>query len=448
MDDHTQTIASSVGRAHIPAARRAGPMQELPETLPGGYRPVRIVGRGNFATVWEARDLEGAPVAVKVLHSSHVQATKRFQREIKVLRSLPANNHTVGYVDHGQLPDGTPFLVMEYVSGLTLEQILRSGRRFSEQAACALMLQLCRAFFDIHALGVTHGDVKPNNIMLKKPSRSPGLGNPAEPVIALHQVERSALEVKLLDFGLVRDTQGLLRLLEQQEILPGNDFCDELDFGMLTGTAEYIAPEAVADSRRSVEEPAVSDTPGDVFALGVVFHQLLTGRVPWPFEPGPDGITTSDLKAYLDARFAKGRPPPPTGLSSPVWTIVSKALERDPKLRQWDANELALDLERFINFGVGVAPELESHATVVASLGGESDSKQLEPVPMLVPWRPGKSLGAPSGPTRPLRSAKTVVTRKKRITERMTESVMAVPPGRRLLALVVGAAAVVFSVVL
>ena len=342
--------------------------------IPGGYRLLRLVGRGNFAKVWEASGPSGEKVAVKILASTHPQAHKRFLREIKVIRSLPENQHVVRYLDHGALLEGTPFLVLEFVLGFTLGQLLSTGRRFSEQAACALMVQLCKAFQGLHSLGVTHGDIKPNNIMLAKSASAPPLAPSsklAKDVIHLAQVERSALRIKLLDFGLIRDAQGLLRLFEEHEMLPGKDFGEELDVGMLAGTPEYIAPEQLADARREDHEEARTDTPSDVYGLGIVFYQLLTGAVPWPFEPdGRDQDTyRQSVRDYLDQRIGGQMPIAPPGISSALWSIIARALEPDAKKRQGDAMALAKDIERYMEFGVGVPANLDTQETAMVYLG-------------------------------------------------------------------------------
>ncbi len=365
---------SRVGAASPKVASAAHGDSQSPEpntTITGGYKLIRLVGRGNFAQVWEATDARGERVAVKILHSTHPQANKRFQREMKVVRSLPANEHVIQYVDHGALPDGSPFLVLEFVVGFTLGQLISTGRRFSEQAACALMLQLCRSFAGLHALGVTHGDIKPNNIMLAKSASAPALpasNKVGKEVIHLAQVERSSLRIKLLDFGLVRDAQGLLKLLEQHEMLPGKDFAEELDVGMLAGTPEYIAPEQLIDARREEHEPALTDTPSDVFGLGIVFFQLITGVVPWPFEPDsrdPEAYRHS-IKEYLAQRASGQRTECPQGTSQALWSIIARALDPDPKKRQGDALALFRDIERFVEYGVGVPANLDTEETVLA----------------------------------------------------------------------------------
>jgi serine/threonine-protein kinase len=293
---------------------------------------------------------------------------------VKVLRALPANPYVAAYRDHGSLPDGSLFLVSEFVAGFTLGRLLASGRRFSEQAACALMLQLCKAFNGLHRLGVTHGDIKPNNVMLTKPASAPGLsqGESATKVIHLAQIERSAVGVRLLDFGLVRDAQGLLNLFERHRMLPGRDFEEELDAGMLTGTPEYIAPEQLADARREPGMPTRTDTPADVFALGVVFYEMLTGTVPWPFVAADDDtedMLALKVKNYLDRRAAGQTPTPPRGIGRALWSVIARTLDPDPKLRPRDAAALAEDLERYMEFGIGVTPNLDTQATMLAQLG-------------------------------------------------------------------------------
>ena len=333
------------------------------QKLPGGYELHRVLDRGCFAVVYEGRGPGGDPVAVKVLDSNHPQADPRFRREIAVTKELPESPHVVRYHGHGETEAGSPYLAMELIDGFTLERMIRGGRCLAEQAACDLMVQVCDALGRLHKLGVTHGDIKPANIMLV----------------------RGDLTVKLIDFGLVRDAQGLLRLFEKEGMMLSHEFFDDLDSGMLMGTPDYIAPEQIADARLTEGAAAATDTPADVFGLGAIFYQLLTGERPWPFEPtatGPDEYRRQ-VRDYLESRLAVDSVDldRPESVNPVLWTIIAKSLQLDPKLRQGDARVLAEDIRRYLKQGAGVPTNLDMSETMPgAYLADLIDDVKLEPV--------------------------------------------------------------------
>ena len=320
--------------------------------------------------MYEGRDPLGQPVAIKVLHSQHPQGDSRFRREIKVMRGLPRSNHIVEFFDEGEMVDGTPFISMEFIRGFTLGKLLRSGRRLSEQAACVLMMELCEAFEPLHKLGLTHGDIKPNNIMLSKdPNARNRPARGTKDVIHLGQVERSGLHLKLLDFGLVRDSQGLLKLMEQENMVDGNEFREDLDTGMLGGTPEYISPEQIHDARQTKQKDCLTDTPSDVFGLGVIFYELLSGQTPWPFRPTARNAEEykDQTKEYLDSRM-NAVPDKLAGTSAALWSVIARALDPEPKKRQGTAKEMGQDIRRYVDFGAGIPENTDNENTVMAYL--------------------------------------------------------------------------------
>ena len=299
--------------------------------LTNGLVLQRFIGAGKFAWVYEATG-GTEPTAVKVLFRDDEQGARRFRREIKVMRELPPNANCVGYRGHGALPDGAPWVAMELVDGFTLQSVLRSGRRIPERAACLLMAQICDGFRELHELGLTHRDITPDNIMITHLGRL----------------------VKIMDFGLVQDSQGLLRLFEERDVLAGHDFADDLDAGLIAGTPEYMAPEQITDPRRGARQ---TDTTADVYALGVVFYQLISGRQLFPFAAGNRGFNGRDgLAHYLNYRqtFSDEELVCPLGTDAELWSIVRKALSRDPSMRQRTASELRDDIRFYLETGQGV----------------------------------------------------------------------------------------------
>lgn len=353
-------------------------------TLPGGYALRRLLDQGSFAAVYEAVAPDGTPVAVKLLTSDHAQAEKRFQREIKVMRALPRSPLVVRYLDHGATDDGIPFIVMELIGGSTLAARLDDGRKYSESAACALMMTICKAFAGLHRLGLTHGDIKPANIMISRgqAARTPRGRKARDGSVLIAEVEGAA--IKLIDFGLVRDAQGLLKLLEEENMMAGHDFQAELDAGVVMGTPEYIAPEQVTDARTDDARSWRTDTPADVFGLGVIFYQLLAGAPPWPFNPsvtsGPE--YRRQVVDYLDERATRlGAPERIDAVSPALWSVLCRALHPDPKKRPGDAKQLFEDIERYVLCGVGVPGDLDNEETIMAYLPDLVPSRRDEAEP-------------------------------------------------------------------
>ena len=332
------------------------------------YELVRFVGAGKFAWVYEARPRQGgqpaARVAIKLLYRDDVQAVRRFHRETKVMRQLPAHPNCVAYKGHGSF-EKRPWVAMDFVDGFTLSAVLRSGRPIPERAACTLMAQLCDGFEGLHRLGLTHRDITPDNIMITQADR----------------------QVKLMDFGLVQDSQGLLQLYEQVDIVDGNDFLDDLDAGLIAGTPEFMAPEQILDPHERDRARQKTDTTADVFALGTIFYQLLSGTQLFPYERGARGATGKQaLINYLDwrVRMRDEDISCPANIGAELWSIVRKTLAREPKLRQRDATELGADLRFFLETGQGVLED-----DLSATIATEFDASRMKSAIEGSPASPG-----------------------------------------------------------
>jgi serine/threonine protein kinase len=310
------------------------------------YLIEELVGEGSFAWVYRARDRDGETVAVKILYSTQPTAAVRFAREIRVLQALPDTRSLAYYVDHGHTQDGRPALVLEFVDGITLKLGIERRPTLAPDQAVAFMGELCGAFIGLHQLGVAHRDVKPENILL---GRHGG--------------------IKLIDFGLIRDAQGILRLLEEEDPLEMRVFQDELDRGVLAGTPEYMAPEQFSDSAVSDVSQVRTDTWSDVFSLGVILFELLTGHKPFVMRDVAREEYPQELLRYLRWRLRlRDRDIPRVpGISSALQSIVHKALRRDPRRRQPDARAFTDDLLRYQRTGMGVTSTDESR-TQVASI--------------------------------------------------------------------------------
>jgi serine/threonine protein kinase len=265
-----------------------------------------VVATSGMASVFRAHDtLTGNVVAIKVPHpeiESDPALFERFRREQEigaridhpgVMKVLPNPNRTQVY------------MVMEWLDGLLLRQILNEEKKLPPARAVALTLGICRALDHIHAEGVVHRDLKPENIMV-------GPGD------AIH----------LIDFGIAAST-GARRLTFA-------------GFTQSLGTPDYISPEQVRGKR--------GDARSDVFALGVMLYEMLTGRVPF---------TGSNPFAVMNDRLLN-QPTPPRNLDPSITPqmqeILYRALEREPKNRYPSAREFAHDLEHPEEVGISARP--------------------------------------------------------------------------------------------
>lgn len=311
--------------------QRVDPRRYIGALLTGGLRLDRVIGLGGFAAVYHARRFDGTEPAVKLLLSDATQATKRFHREIKVMASLPDSPYLVKYLGQGTTPDDRPFLVMELVNGPTLARGLQRRSELPQDEAAVVLYQLSMALKTLHRYGIVHRDVKPNNILMSPD----GL-------------------IKLFDFGLVLDSEGMLRLFEEEDILAGQDFAEDIEKGAIAGTPEYMAPEQFRSALGGARSGMYVAPYTDVFSAGVILYRLLTGTLPFPMRRTKP-LTTGDVLAYLRARdraFEQGLERPPE-VDHSLWSILTRALSPDPVERQPDAHALARDLYGYLTLGTG-----------------------------------------------------------------------------------------------
>jgi WD40 repeat protein len=305
---------SSVGLGHSDSAPAADALPEDPETCPeriDGYTILGRLGSGGMAVVYEARQPGlGRTVALKVLRTGGPNGpdTARFFREAATVARMHHPNIVQVY-EVGEA-DGRPFLALEYLPGGTLAEYLR-GNPADPRDAAALLEMVARAVHHAHEQGIVHRDLKPSNILLDYGASS---GTEA-------QAPLSTLVPKVSDFGLAR------AVTEDQSLTMPD---------MLVGTPAYIAPE-------SIHQPGVATPAGDVYALGVILYEMLTGRPPLL---GPTVLATLRL---LEA----AEPVPPSRLQPhlprDLDTICLACLRKDPRRRYPSALALAEDLRRFLD---------------------------------------------------------------------------------------------------
>ncbi|MBV9947857.1 MAG: serine/threonine protein kinase [Myxococcales bacterium] len=273
------------------------------------YRLVRVIGKGASGVVWEAEHVElGRRVALKVLATEHAAspvALTRFRREARALASLSHPN-LVETLDFGRALDGRVFLAMELLEGETLEEHLRAQALGALGAgeATRIAVEACDALAAAHAAGLVHRDLKPENLMLTRDGA-----------------------VKLLDFGIAmsvpdhgRDGGGGRSRTTDEGPCDGRGGRGGQAFAIF-GTPEYMAPEQVSG------EPV--DARTDVYALGCVLYQMLTGSAP--FE-GPSSVVVMGRQVRDPPRPPRARAPE-CGIPAALEEVVMRALEKDPARR-------------------------------------------------------------------------------------------------------------------
>jgi serine/threonine protein kinase len=321
--------------------------------ISGRYQLGDRLGSGGMSTVYKAVDrvLERT-VAVKVLAehlSDDEKFVARFRREALAVAKLIHPNIVQVY-DTG-VDDGRHYIVMEYVEGRSGAQLLQTRGRLGPEAAVEIGVQSCAGLEYAHRQGIIHRDVKPGNLMV--------IGGPAGRRAAppTQDPPTGEMTVKLTDFGIARAAEQT-RLTQ---------------VGSVVGTAAYLAPE---QARGEEATPA-----SDVYALGVVIYQLLTGRLPW------EGTSLAELAI----RRENERPLAPSSYDSEVpetlSTAVLRSLEGDPQLRYTTARELAAALRAGLT---GTEPPLpDSEAATRAMTGTPTESTRRLPVdePATAPTR-------------------------------------------------------------
>ena len=308
------------------AETRAGAGDLEGAVVAGQYRIGERMGSGASGVIYEAtRIADGTPVAIKLLRAATAHdatASDRLRRESEAL-GLSWHPNVVEVIDHGHLPDGTSYLVMELLEGETLALRLKMRVRIRAEELLPIARQVVEALVAIHAAGVVHRDLKPSNIYLV----------PQEPG------ERDAELVKVFDFGIAR--------VEWEEMRITN-------MGAPLGTPGYMSPEQ--------ESGAEVDPRSDVFAAGAVFYECLVGEPPplspgdmW--QPGTRPLSSFSMRLAETARTDSGVQPAsrrmPSAAPAPIlpspgpvdapeaWrAIIEKALAKRPEDRFADARAL------------------------------------------------------------------------------------------------------------
>lgn len=302
--------------------------------LDGQYQVEALLGRGGMGAVYRARHiLLGDRVAIKMLPPemrSNTEWLRRFQREGQAARRFRHPNAVTVY-DLRTSSDGTIYLVMEYVEGITLDVELKRRGRFSPADALATLQPVMSVLNAAHAMGVVHRDLKPENIMIGK------LGTGGEPA------------VKLLDLGIAK-----LREVAGAEKTGSTNLTVA---GQMLGTPYYMSPEQWGE----LPEDGNSEIDGraDIYSLGVVFYEIVAGKRPF------DGMTMLELRKQHVSQTPKPLQEVTTGVSANFSQAIQRAMAKDRGERQNTAAELEKELEIGLE-GAG-SISLDIPATIVGS---------------------------------------------------------------------------------
>jgi len=296
--DGTPTLVSSRRNKSDPSELAKGTI------ISGRYRIDQVIGSGAFGRVFSASHLlTGQDVALKVLNDHSVddddRGILRFFQEARVTARL-AHPNTVRVFDFGQDDSGLVYLVMEYLKGKTLRQELSErkarGSRFTEEETVEAAIAVTRSLSEAHAQGLVHRDLKPENIMM-------------------HRVLGDEPQIKVLDFGIVKQSTHALTMAGQTPCTPA-----------------YASPEQVI--------AAELDGRSDLYSLAILMFELLTGSVPFI---GHSVIATLQLQLSEPPPDVRSRTTAP--ISEELALIIGRALRKQPDERFFDAAEMRAALE-------------------------------------------------------------------------------------------------------
>ncbi|MFB7417820.1 Stk1 family PASTA domain-containing Ser/Thr kinase [Streptomyces sp. NPDC056121] len=300
---------------------------EEPRRLGGRYELGQVLGRGGMAEVYLAHDTRlGRTVAVKTLRADLARDPSfqaRFRREAQSAASL---NHPaiVAVYDTGEdYIDGTsiPYIVMEYVDGSTLRELLHSGRKLLPERAMEMTIGILQALEYSHRAGIVHRDIKPANVMLTRTG-----------------------QVKVMDFGIARAM--------------GDSGMTMTQTSAVIGTAQYLSPEQAKGEQ--------VDARSDLYSTGCLLYELLTVRPPF----------VGDSPVAVAYQHVREEPQPPSVFDSEITpemdAIVLKALTKDPDYRYQSADEMRADIEACLDG----QPVAATAAMGAVGYGGHPDDQQ------------------------------------------------------------------------
>jgi tRNA A-37 threonylcarbamoyl transferase component Bud32 len=279
--------------------------------IDGRYKVETVLGEGGMGVVYRcSHTIIGKKLALKVLRADLArdgEVTERFLNEARSASAI-GNPHIIDISDFGQLPDGSTYFVMEYLTGQALTAAIGSGQSMPLPRIVKVARQLGEALAAAHAAGIVHRDLKPDNIFL---------------------IERGSEKdfVKILDFGIAKVSSSEGKLTRA---------------GAVFGTPHYMSPEQAAGM--------AVDARGDIYSLGVILFELAAGKTPFDADNFM-GVLTQHM--YKAPPLLKDLAPNPAEISEGLEAIVAKCLAKRPELRYQSMAELVADLDRL---GAGAVP--------------------------------------------------------------------------------------------
>src|SRR4051812_35081370 len=340
------------------------------------YQILRRIGAGGMATVYEAKHLAFNEIrALKVVNSRLAEDEaflKRFRAEAVVTRKLQHPN-AVRVDDFDTTEDGRPYIVMEYVEGKDLRQAIEEAGPFSIQRTLNIGKQIASALAEAHSLGITHRDIKPDNILLiRKPDGSD--------------------MVKVLDFGIAKIRDGAADM--------GTGYTTTKT-GVVVGTPQYMSPEqAMGKSGEAI------DGRSDIYSLGCALYEMLTGQLPFESET-PVGLLIHHIQTTPMPPHQRA---PQQHIPYALSMVLMKAMEKEKDHRYQTAEEMIDALDQALHATtamMGSAPELGARTDLMGSAeagpaAAAAAKKRITPKPMTPPPRPAAPpMPAPRAAARP-----------------------------------------------
>lgn len=275
------------------------------------YRIEELIGKGGMGSVYLASNINiDHKVAIKILAphlANNDEIKRRFEREAKTLATLDHQN-IVKFINYYESQDGV-FLIMEYVKGMTLEDYINNvSGPIPEEKTLEMFSQILDAFSYAHQQGVVHRDIKPSNIIITPKNK-----------------------IKILDFGIARIINEAVQGITQA--------------GTKMGTVAYMSPEQVRGKE--------VDSKSDIYSLGVVLHQMVTGKIPY------DHTTMSEYD--INVKIVEGKLPRASEIypyvSEKVQKVIDHAVEKEPAKRPKDCAEFKYELTKAIKPEEAVKPK-------------------------------------------------------------------------------------------
>jgi serine/threonine protein kinase len=325
----------------------------------GAYEIVDHIATGGMGAVYRAHEIgTGQVVALKILLpdlAKRPALLERFRREAKTTSRLNHRN-IVGIHDYAE-DNGTHFLIMEYIEGFDLDDLIRTRGRLSPEEAIGILMQAVRGLDHAFRLGIVHRDIKPSNFLLAKTDKG--------------------LVVKLLDFGLAR--------AEREE-----DF-RVTQAGSTVGTIDYLSPEQARDS-------GSADIRSDIYSLGCTFYHMLAGQAPFPEGGIGERVFQHMNVEPQDVRFFN------SAITEDTWTVLRRMMEKKPADRYQTPNDLLQDLNK-LRKGEPLKPGVAVSAAGIGLAPPRSQAETPRPSP---PRRPASDPGSKTPTSEPLKQRRVV----------------------------------------